>query len=248
MPSISEHLKSGSNRITGALIIVKATLPVLVILFLTIGFWHFASSVNTVVENGYSQIQPHLEDAQVQIDSLYKEGARLVGEVKKIKHASAQAADSVKQYVEPIRQSLVGLSGAMKTIASTIEAILNGIIRVINKAPVIKDIRYVNLPDVRIPGFSLPEINIDLDLRPNLQSVEALNRLLIEVAEESEQSITAINQGFKTWWGSLKLSALLILSWLFLTVVGYAARVRHRFTVGWSMVRGHRVSNALRYL
>jgi hypothetical protein len=46
----------------------------------------------------------------------------------------------------------------------------------------------------------------------------------------------------------LKLSALLILSWLFLTVVGYAARVHHRFTVGWSMVRGHRVSNALRYL
>jgi hypothetical protein len=46
----------------------------------------------------------------------------------------------------------------------------------------------------------------------------------------------------------LKLSALLILSWLFLTVVGYAARVRYRFTVGWSMVRGHRVSNALRYL
>jgi hypothetical protein len=136
----------------------------------------------------------------------------------------------------------------MKTVSSTVGAILNALIRVVNSMPFVKDIPAFRLPDIAIPGITLPNLDIDVNLQPDLTAVRQLNDAAQEIARQAQQGMDRITEAVLLWWWSIKLVAALVLLWVVLSVVGYAARAAHRFASGWQMVCGRRVEGALALL
>lgn len=60
--------------------------------------------------------------------------------------------------VKKIENATTQIAGAVK-------------IRAVNGIPLVKDLPYLRLPDIQIPGIALPRLDIDVDLRPNLDAV-----------------------------------------------------------------------------
>lgn len=234
-----------ASRALGAVIMLKVSLPVIVLMVLALGVWQIVAGVNHAIDRGWAAVEPRIADAQQQIDAVRKEGQRLVEEVKKVKNTTTQVAGAIKDSVEPIRKSLLGLSGAMRTLSNTIESILNAIIRVINKVPGVRDIKKIDLPDFNIPGLRLPNIDLDVNFNPDLSAVMALNEHAQAIAARAEQSLDEITETVLLWWWTAKAVGTMILLWLALSLVGLAARGTQRFATGWQMVRGRRVEGAL---
>lgn len=234
-----------ANRALGAVIMLKVSLPMVVLLVFVFGVWQIVAGVNHAIDRGWAAIEPRIADAQQQIDAIRDEGERLVEEVKKVKNTTAEIAGAVKESVEPIRKSLLGLSGAMRTLSNTVESILNAIIQVLNKVPGLRDIKKINLPDFNIPGLKLPNIDLDIDLSPDLSAVLALNEHAQAIAAQAERSLDEITATVLLWWWTAKAVGTMILLWLALSLVGLVARAAQRIATGWQMVRGRRVEGAL---
>jgi uncharacterized protein YoxC len=236
------------HRLLGLVIMIKAALPALVVAVLALGVWQIVAGVSRAFDEARSVIEPQLALAQAQVDSVRAEGRRLLAEVKKIENTTVEVAGAVKESVEPIRQSLVGLASTLKTVSGALGGLLNALVRVVNGLPFVKDLPEVRLPDIELPGLVPPKLNIDLDLEPRLQVVRQLNDTAQTIATEAEKGIARIAETVRFWWWCIKLAAALILAWLVLTVVGHVARAVHRFASGWRMLCGHRVDGALALL
>jgi hypothetical protein len=236
------------HRLLGALIMIKAALPLALVALLALGLWQIASGVSHAVDDARSAIEPRLAVVQARIDDVQAEGRRLLDEVKKIENATTEIAGAVKQSVEPIRKSLLGLSGALKTVSATVASLLNAVIRVLNGIPVVKDLPYVSLPHIEIPGITLPKLDIDVNLKPNLEAVRQINETAQEIARQAQQGVDRITETVLFWWWTIKLAAALVVLWVALAVVGYAARVSHRLSMGFRMLCGRRVEGAFALL
>lgn len=236
------------HRALGGLIVLKAALPLVLVMVLALGVWKMVAGIAQAVDEARRSIEPALMVVQTRIHEVQAEGQRLLGEVKKIKNTTTQIAGAVKESVEPIRQSLLGLSSALRAVAGVVAGVLNGIVRVINDIPMVKDLPYVHLPHVDIPGLMLPKLDLDLELQPNLQAVHEINAAAQAVALEAQRGIDRIGQTLRFWWWTIKVAAALLALWLILAVVGYAARVSHRIHTGFQMLCGRRVDGALALL
>lgn len=242
---VKSHAPLLASRALGAVIMLKVSLPLLVLLVLVFGVWQIVSGVNEAIDRGRAVIEPRIEDARQQIDAVRAEGDRLLAEVKKIENTITQVAGAIKESVEPIRKSLLGLSGALRALSGTIESILNAIIKVVRKVPFVPKIGWVNLPDFNIPGLKLPNIDLDIDLKPDLSAVQMLNAHAQAIAAQAERSLDEITETVLLWWWTAKAVGAMVLLWIALSLVGLAARAAQRFATGWQMVRGRPVDGAL---
>jgi hypothetical protein len=247
-PESRTQLRNACRRALGALIMVKAALPLLLLVVLAIGLWRIAAGVNVAVDAAYAAVDPHIRQAQLRVDELRAETRRLLGEVEKIKNTTTEIAGAIKTSVEPIRRSLLGLASAMATLSSTAATGINAIIRVLNGLPFVKDIPYVTLPRIEIPGLALPQLDLDLNLKPDLRALEELNALAQRIAAEAQRAIDEITAVVRFWWWTVKLAAVLILAWIALAIVGYVARACRRFLAGWRMLCGRPVEGGLALL
>jgi uncharacterized protein YoxC len=237
-----------ASRALGAVIMLKVSLPVIVLLVFVFGVWQIVTGVNHAIDRGWAVIEPRIADAQKQIDAIRDEGQRLVAEVKKVKNTTTEIAGAIKESVEPIRKSLLGLSSAMRTLSRSIESVLNALIKVLRKVPGLSKIKLVDLPDFEIKGLRLPNIDLDVDFIPSpaaLQAIDALNDHAQQVAAQAERSLDEITETVLLWWWTAKAVGAMILLWLALSLVGLVARGVQRFASGWQMVRGRRVEGAL---
>jgi hypothetical protein len=239
---------SVGHRLLGVLIMTKAALPLALVALLAFGVWQITSGVSRAVDDARSVIEPQLAVVQARIDDVQAEGRRLLDEVKKIENATTEVVGAVKQSVEPIRKSLLGLSGALKTVSATVASLLNAIIRALNGIPIVKDLPLVKLPNIEIPGITLPKLDLDVNLRPNLEAVHQLNEAAQQIALQAQQAVDRINDTVLFWWWTFKLAAALVVVWVVLAVVGYAARVSHRLSMGFRMLCGRRVEGAFALL
>jgi hypothetical protein len=241
-------LRTVGNRALGALIMLKVALPALMLLVLALGVWQTVAGVSAAVDRARESIEPRLAEAQRRVDEIQAEGRRLVAEVKKIQNTTAEVAGAVKESVEPIRKSLLLLWGALQNLSGTIRSILNGIVDVWNRIPILPDIPRPHLPDFHLPGLELPRIDIDLNLKPDLAAVHALNALAQEIAAQAQAGIDEIARVVRFWWWTVKTVAAMVVAWVVLALVGYLARAAQRFATGWRLLRGQPVAGGLALL
>lgn len=235
-------------RIIGLLMLVKVLTPLLVLLVLCVGSWKIIGGINTEIERAGRALEPKIELAKGEIEKIREESRRIADELVKIKNQGGEAAEEIRRSIEPIRQSLYAISGTVGAISKTLESILNGMIKIINRIPGVKDIQRVNLPDINIPGFQLPDIDIDVDLSFNMVAVEALKAATEQVAVEAESMLNTIVKIWTTWWWTVTTIFYLIGLWLLLALVGIAARSWHKFLTGVRLLIGQSQEASLQML
>jgi len=226
------------TRLLGGLIILKVLLPVIVLLLLVLGLWQIAAGVNAAITEARVQIDPRIAAAQANIETIRAEGRRLMAEVDKVENTTREIVGVVADSVEPIRKSVLALSGAMQALSGTVAGVLNGFVSAVRRVPFLGRLPPVRLPDFRLPGFELPHLKIDIDLIPDLGAVKELNLLAQEIADAAGAALDEIGRAVRFWWWTFKAVLILVLAWLVLTVVGYSARAAQRFATGWQMLCG----------
>ncbi len=235
-------------RLIGVLIIFKQIIPLLILgLFIT-GVGYMVSSVNAEFERLNASLQPKFERVGVEIGKVRDEGRRLADKVAQIKNKGAQAMTDIKNSVEPIRQSLLGISNTVQAISGSLESLVNAIVRVLRKIPFLRKIGGINFPKINIPGFALPDIDIDLGLDFNMAAVEALKQLSGQIADEAEATVETLKKIWLTWWWTFKVTAFLLLCWLLLAFTGMVARYWQKLKIGMQLLLGRTQSASLALL
>jgi hypothetical protein len=120
---------------------------------------------------------------------------------------------------------------------------LNAVIRVLNAVPLTKNIKRIDLPDIKVPGLKLPNIDLDIDLEPDLSAVIAVQKQALQAADHIKTAVAEIIAVLMICWAYVKFVALLILVWLGLSVVGFFGRLKYRLGVAFRLMRGQPVEN-----
>jgi len=235
-------------RIVGLLIVFKVMIPLLILLVLLVGSWKIIGGINTEIERAGRALEPKIELAKDEIKKIREEGRRIADEIVKIKNQGGEAAEEIKRSIEPIRQSLYAISGTVGAISKTLESILNGMIKIINRIPGVKDMQRINLPDINVPGFHLPDIDIDVDLTFNMAAVEALKAATEQIATEAESMLNTIVKIWTAWWWTVTTIFYLIGFWILLALAGNVARSWHKFLIGTRLLMGRSQDASLQML
>jgi predicted PurR-regulated permease PerM len=235
-------------RLVGMLIIFKLMIPLLILGFLIAGLWSMVRSVNAEFDRLNASLQPKFERAEAEIEKIRAEGRRLAEKVAEIKNKGAQVAEDIKSSVEPIRQSLLAISNTVGAISATMESVINAIVRVVNKIPFVRGLKGVHLPRINIPGFSLPNLNVDLKLNFDMTAVGALKEVIGQIADEAEAAIDSLKNIWLTWWWTFKVMAFLVLCWFLLFFIGIMARFWHKLKTGMQLLSGHTTTASLQIL
>ena len=242
-------MQQSRNRLVGGLIILKVTLPFVIVTVALIGSTLVMIRFAEIITRQYETLSKQIVLARKQVAIVEKESQRLLAEARKIKDETIRFAQNVKTLLTPLKAALNGLSQALSLIARTVEGIINGIVSVINSIP------FVNIPTVRIPNFfTIPAFDITL---PNLNlqvsdeayaAIRTISETSHAIAHETKATLTMITDVF---WFALRLGLIvigLLMLWLVLAVIGHVARCRHRLTKAWSMLKGNTVEDALTLL
>jgi hypothetical protein len=120
---------------------------------------------------------------------------------------------------------------------------LNAVIRVLNAVPLTKNIKRIDLPDIKVPGLELPNIDLDIDLEPDLRAVIALQQQALEAADHIKTAVAEIIDVVMLCWAYVKFIGVLILVWLGLSVVGFLGRLKYRLGMAFRLMRGQPVEN-----
>lgn len=79
----------------------------------------------------------------------------MYGAARKIENTTQPLVGAVMDSVEPIRHSLLGLSGAMKNLSNALGAILHGVVRFLNGLPFAPGLKVPPLSAFELPGLVL---------------------------------------------------------------------------------------------
>jgi predicted PurR-regulated permease PerM len=235
-------------RLVGTLIIFKLMIPLLILGFLIAALWSMVRSVNAEFDRLNASLQPKFERVEAEIEKIRDEGRRLAKKVAEIKNKGTSAVEDIKRSVEPIRQSLLAISSTVGAISATMESIINAIVRVVNKIPFVRGLKGIHLPRIDIPGFSLPNLDIDLKLNFNMAAVEALKEVTGQIADEAEAAIDSLKNIWLTWWWTFKVMAFLVLCWFVLSFIGMMTRFWHKLKIGMRLLSGHTTTASLQLL
>jgi methyl-accepting chemotaxis protein len=235
-------------RLVGLLLIFKLMIPLLILGFLIVCVWSMVRSVNAEFDRLHASLQPKFERVEAEIEKIRSEGRRLAARVAEIKNEGAQLASDIKSAVEPIRQSLVAISDTAGAISATLESVINSIVRVLKKIPFVRGLKPIDFPEFKIPGFSLPNLDINLKLNFDMTAVEALKELSGQIANEAEATLDSLKKIWLTWWWTFKVIAFLVLCWFLLSFIGMVARFWHKLKIGIQLLSGHTTSASLQIL
>lgn len=235
-------------RLVGALIIFKLMIPLLILGFLILSVWSMVRSVNAEFDRLNASLQPKFERVEAEIEKIRNEARRLADKVAAIKNESARVASEIKSSVEPIRQSLLAISNTVGAISHTMETVINNILRVVNRMRLFGRLKGIHLPRINIPGFSLPDLDINLKLNFDMAVVEALKEVSGQIADEAEATIDTLKNIWLTWWWTFKVIAFLVLCWFLLFFIGIMARFWHKLKTGMQLLSGHTTSASLQIL
>lgn len=230
-------------RLIGGALFLRATIPLMVVGLLCLGFLVVGYSVDRAITAVKQDVAGKLAEIDVEIAKIKAEGQRLYHEINAIKNRTAALTDDIKRSVEPIRKSMLGITSVVRTISGTLEAFLNAMIRVLNAVPLTKNIKRINLPDIKVPGLNLPNIDLDIDLEPDLSAVIAVQKQALEAAEHIKTAVAEIIAVLMLCWAYVKFIAVLILVWLGLSIVGFLGRLKYRIGVAFRLLRGQSVEN-----
>jgi len=148
--------------------------------------------MNAEVDRLNASLQPKFERVEAEIGKIRNEARRLADKMAEIKMSGARVASEIKSSVEPIRQSLVAISNTVGAISATMESVVITIVRVLKKIPFFRGMKEIHLPKFNIPGFSLPDLDINLKLGFDMAAVEALKEVSRQIADEAEASIDTL--------------------------------------------------------
>jgi len=235
-------------RLVGMLIIFKLMIPLLILGFLIVSLWSMVRSVNAEFDRLNASLQPKFERVEAEIEKIRNEYRRLADRVAEIKNEGARVASEIKSSVEPIRQSLLAISNTVGAISATMESVINSIVRVLENIPFVRGLKGINLPKFNIPGFSLPNLDINLKLHFDMAAVEALKEVSGQIADEAEATIDSLKKIWLTWWWTFKVIAFLVLCWFLLSFIGIMARFWHKLKTGVQLLSGHTTSASLQIL
>jgi hypothetical protein len=235
-------------RLVGMLIIFKLMIPLLILGLLIVSLWSMVRSVNAEFDRLNASLQPKFERVEAEIEKIRNEGRRLEGRLAEIKNEGATVVSEIKRSVEPIRQSLVAISNTVGAISATMESVINTIVRVLRKIPFVRGLKGINFPKIDIPGFSLPDLDLNLRLNFDMAAVEALKEVTGQIADEAEAAIDTLKNIWLTWWWSFKVMAFLVLCWFLLSFIGIMARFWHKLKTGMQLLLGRTTSASLQIL
>lgn len=228
-------------RLLGLILFIKSLIPIVVVMILLYATISTAIPVNRIITQTQAKINPEIERIEAELANIEKEGRRLYDEINKIQNKTRELTDEVKRSIEPIRKSLLGLTGIVRTISRTMETILNTIIRAINHVPRV-NIKKVNLPNIKVPGLVLPDIDLgDLNLNPDLQAIEELQLHAHVMTTEIDRAVKDIKSTLQSLWNTILLIVVLTVVWLVLTLILYCFKVYQRLAYSIRMMRGERV-------
>ncbi len=229
------------RRIWGMALLLRAVLPLVVVGLVVLGMTIVAYSVDRAVNSVKQDVAAKMAAIDTAIGSIKAEGQRLYDEINRIKNQTAEMTEDIKRSVEPIRKSLLGIAGVVRTISKTVEKIMNAVIRVLNAVPMTKNIRLINLPDIKVPGLKLPAIHLDVDLEPDLRAVRELQQQAMAAAEQIKAAVEDILAVFSRLWLLAKTILVLALVWLGLAIVGIFGRMQYRLQMALRLMRGQPV-------
>jgi len=219
------------QRILGFLILLKAIIPVLLIIIVLGSGMYIYWTLDRLISHTWTATSAKIDSAMVQIDSVKIEAGRILGQVREIQTETERYADEIEQAIEPLKKSLYGLQNSMKVVAQSLEAIFNSMIDTLNKS------RFFKLKKMRlkhlfnIPAF-LPTLpDIDLDIQPDFQAIEQLTLIVQESALEIETALGQLKSIFTFWWRVVKLCFVLISTWLIISAIGYLFRLLYVFVI-----------------
>jgi prefoldin subunit 5 len=230
-------------RLLGVALFLRAAIPLVVVGLIAIGALVIGYSVDRAITEVKQDVAEKLAAIDVEIEKIKAEGQRLYHEINAIKNRTAALTDDIKRSVEPIRKSMLGLTSVVRTISGTLEAFLNAVIRVLNAVPLTKNIKRIDLPDIKVPGLELPNIDLDIDLEPDLRAVIALQQQALEAADHIKTAVAEIIDVVMLCWAYVKFIGVLILVWLGLSVVGFLGRLKYRLGMAFRLMRGQPVEN-----
>ena len=225
------------RRICGMALFLRAVLPLVVVGLLILGMTIVAYSVDRAVNSVKQDVAAKMAAIDTAIGKIKMEGQRLYDEINRIKNQTVEMTDEIKRSVEPIRKSLLEISKVVRLISKTVEPVLNTIIRVVNTFK-IKKIRPIDLPPLKVPGFELPNIDLDVNLDLDLSAVYELQRQATKAAEQIEAAVEEILAVFYRLWMLAKITLTLILVWLGLAIVGIFGRMQYRLKMALRLMRG----------
>lgn len=179
-------------RLIGGALFLRAAIPLVVVGLIGMGVLVIGYSVDRAITEVKQDVAEKLAAIDGEIAKIKAEGQRLYHEINAIKNRTAALTDDIKRSVEPIRKSMLGLTSVVRTIAGTLEAFLNAVIRVLNAVPLTKNIKPIDLPDIKVPGLKLPNIDLDIDLEPDLRAVIALQQQALEAADHIKTAVAEI--------------------------------------------------------
>lgn len=241
-------VKEGMQRALGVLVIFQALAPFLIVLVLLGGFIKLGCDIGSAVSSHWQNTSQHIQDAGDHIDAIQDEGKRLMAEVVKVKGAAKKFSGDIGKAVEPLRKALLGLQSSMRLVAGSIESVINGVIKAVNKLPRV-DIEKLKIKryfDISAFSINLPEI--DLNISPDFTAIHQLARVSEAIATDAQASLVAVRDAFYFWWTLVQWVFILIVLWFVLALVGYGARIYTRVQKGWRLCKGEQFENGLQLL
>ncbi len=230
------------RRLLGGAIICKTLLPILIVLLFFLGFARLATDTSVAIDTAADRVEPQLELARNELDKVKAETRRLYNEVDKIKNETARITGEIGESIEPIRRSLLGVTSSVRQISSTIESVINSLIKAANKIPGV-NLSKISLRVPKLPGLKLPDLDIDLELEPNFDAVIAFHAQSEAIAAELGLAIEEIGAAFLTWVKIMQAVMLLVGLWLMLVVISFIYRAGGRIKAGSAMLLGRPVEN-----
>lgn len=241
-------MKKRITQLLGFLVMVRVLIPIVLVGMFLFASYHLTQKVKEVYTNTTKKMDAHLLTIEQETDKFKEEINRIRKEIDETKGSVEKFAGEIERAITPVKKALMGVQGAVKVVVGGIAVVINGLISAINHIPFvdIAKISLKNLATIKIINFNIPDINFDLD--PNLESIEALKATLDQMLIDAEQAVTEIKTLLAYWSKFLLVMFVLVLIWLALKLIGYTLRAYDTFQKSIRMMRGEEVYDGWRLL
>ncbi len=236
------------RQLLGVGILLKTLLPPIIIGSLLIIVFTLFSAISNSIATTIEHIDGKKQEFEEIISDIENEADRMYGEIIKISEAGETINKEVKKTIEPIRKSVKNIWGRLKSITDKIETTMNKVVDALNfLLPKKFHLKAFNLPTIKIPKLPLPNLEIDIDLNPDLTAIYALKSASLNLQENLLPEYNQLTATLSNLLFATKFIGYLIALWFLLVCISFFMRVGDKIRVGMQLLRGKEVTNALIY-
>lgn len=238
------------HRLIGLLIIIKTLILPAILLIFCAAFFFITSETRTILSTSHQNISIHLNQLDGEITALKAEVLNFKNKIEAARTDVTKFSNDVERAVRPITASLKGIQSILKSVLGSIAGALNGVIDGLRKvsfgAIKIPKISLAGLKNLNLVPIDFPDLNVDFSI--DTQSLQEIQRISEQITVEVDTAVTDLQNLYWRWMKIILVAFLLVFIWLFISLLGFFLRIGSALRVGFKMLRGQQVENALFYL